>query len=106
MAAGRTARPRNRSVVAARYLVEADHQQLDQDNNEGRHGQRNITLASRRSNTDRLDHSAVWVADMAETSSRRGDAIVLQKPEPSVSEQSNSAARVHEQLGPAVASRL
>lgn len=35
MAAGRTARPRNRSVVAARYLVEADHQQFDQDNNEG-----------------------------------------------------------------------
>ena len=50
-------------------------------------------MASRRSNTDRLDHSAVWVADMAETSSRRGDAIGLQKPEPSVSEQSNSAAR-------------
>jgi hypothetical protein len=35
MAAGRTARPRNRSVVAARYLVEADHQQFDQHNNEG-----------------------------------------------------------------------
>jgi hypothetical protein len=35
MAAGCTTRPRYRSVVAARYLVEADHQQLDQDNNEG-----------------------------------------------------------------------
>ena len=39
---------------------------------------------------------------MAETSNRRGDAIALQKSEAPVSEPI-SAARVREQLGPAVA---
>jgi len=67
-------------------------------------------LASRRSDTDHRLPAFAWLgADMAETSNRHSSAAAgeaVEKRDISVAEISNSAARVRELLGPAIAAPL
>ena len=61
-------------------------------------------MASRRSYIDHRLAASLWLEADMRTSDRRDD--VNEKSEPVAAEHSNSAARVRELLGPAIAARL